>query len=74
MHTAIAVKRSASSVDSGSPESTLLAAKNDMSYSKLINGLSKAGVDLDRKVLADLAVFDPKGFSQVVKVARGALN
>jgi len=35
---------------------------NDLSYSKLIHGLKLANVDLDRKVLADLAVSDPKGF------------
>ncbi len=46
---------------------------NGMSYSKFIGGLSKAGVELDRKVLADLAVFDPAGFAKVVEVARKAL-
>lgn len=50
------------------------ARQNDMSYSKLIGGLSKAGVELDRKVLADMAVFDPKGFSKVVETARQALG
>lgn len=45
-----------------------------MSYSKLIGGLNKAGVELDRKVLADMAVFDPKGFSKVVETARQALG
>jgi len=41
-----------------------------MSYSRLINGLKKSGVELDRKVLADLAVFDPGGFKAVVEVAK----
>lgn len=46
------------------------AAKlNGTSYSKLIGGLKKAGVDLDRKVLSNLAIVDPQAFSQVVKEA-----
>jgi len=45
------------------------ARMNDMSYSRLICGLKKAGVDLDRKVLADLAVADPAGFSQIATLA-----
>jgi large subunit ribosomal protein L20 len=49
------------------------ARLNGMSYSELINGLKKAGIDLDRKVLADLAVADPAGFSEVAGKARGAL-
>ena len=44
---------------------------NGLSYSKLIHGLSQAGVELDRKVLADIALHDPKGFSQIVEVAKG---
>ncbi len=42
---------------------------NNLSYSKFINGLKKAGIDLDRKVLAELAVSDPTGFSRIVQVA-----
>lgn len=45
------------------------ARMNDLSYSRLISGLKRAGVELDRKVLADLAVADPAGFSQVVTLA-----
>ena len=45
------------------------ARMNDLSYSRLMNGLKKAGIDLDRKVLADLAVSDPSGFSQIASVA-----
>ena len=45
------------------------ARMNDMSYSKFIHGLKAANVDLDRKVLAELAVSDPKGFSQIAQVA-----
>ena len=42
---------------------------NGMSYSKFINGLKKAGIELDRKVLADLAVSDPEGFAKVASLA-----
>jgi large subunit ribosomal protein L20 len=45
------------------------ARMNDLSYSRMINGLKKAGVDLDRKVLAELAVSDPAGFSQIATLA-----
>jgi len=46
------------------------AAKlNGTSYSRLMGGLKKAGVDLDRKVLANMAILDPSGFSQVCKIA-----
>jgi len=42
---------------------------HDMSYSKFIHGLKKAGVEIDRKVLADLAISDPSGFSRIVEIA-----
>jgi len=48
--------------------------QNGMSYSKFMGGLGKADVELDRKVLADMAVFDPKGFSKVVDTAREAMG
>ena len=49
------------------------AAKMEgISYSKLMGGLNKAGVSLNRKILADLAVRDPAGFSAVANVAKGA--
>ena len=44
---------------------------NGLSYSRLIDGLHKANVVLDRKTLADLAVRDPQVFTKVVEVARG---
>jgi len=44
-----------------------------MSYSKFIGGLKKAEIDLDRKVLADLAVVDPQGFARVAELSRQAL-
>lgn len=40
---------------------------NGTTYSKLINGLKKNGIELNRKVLADMAVNDPQGFAQLVK-------
>lgn len=43
-----------------------------LSYSKLIAGLNKAKISLDRKVLADLAVADPAGFAAVAKLAKAA--
>lgn len=46
---------------------------NGISYSKFIYGLKKARCELDRKVLADMAVRDPKGFSAVVNCAKAAL-
>jgi large subunit ribosomal protein L20 len=50
------------------------AAKlNNISYSQLINGLKKAGVELDRKVLADIAVNDAQGFTALVEQAKAAL-
>ncbi len=49
------------------------ARLNGMSYSVFMNGLKKAGVMLDRKVLADMAVNDPTAFAAVVDVARKAL-
>lgn len=45
------------------------ARMNDLSYSKFMNGLKKAGVTLDRKVLAELALSDPAGFSQIATLA-----
>lgn len=49
------------------------ARMNDMSYSVFMNGLKKAGVELDRKVLADMAVNDPKAFTALTEVAKKAL-
>ena len=46
---------------------------NGMSYSQFIHGLKEADVQLDRKVLADLAVREPAAFAQVVEVAKKAL-
>ncbi len=46
---------------------------NGTSYSQFINGLKKAGVELDRKILADIAVHDAEGFTQLVQQAKTAL-
>ncbi|MCX7089999.1 MAG: 50S ribosomal protein L20 [Legionellales bacterium] len=45
----------------------------DITYSLLINGLKKAGIELDRKVLADMAVHDKHAFAAVVQQAKAAL-
>jgi large subunit ribosomal protein L20 len=50
------------------------ARMNGMSYSRLINGLSIAGVEINRKMLADIAVNDDKGFAEIVKTAQSALD
>ena len=46
---------------------------NGISYSRLINGLKKANVEVNRKILADLAVTDAAAFTQLVEVAKAAL-
>ncbi len=51
------------------------AAKlNGMNYSTFMNGLNKAKVDINRKMLADIAVNDPAGFATLVKTAEKALS
>ncbi len=46
------------------------ARENGLSYSKLMGGLHKAGIELDRKVLADMAVKDPAAFAQVANMVK----
>ena len=46
---------------------------HDMTYSKLINGLHLAGIEIDRKILADIAVHDPESFGALAAKARSAL-
>jgi len=48
------------------------ANMNDISYSKLMGGLKKANVRLDRKVLANLAILDAGAFSKIVQIAKEA--
>ncbi|MBO8138388.1 MAG: 50S ribosomal protein L20 [Desulfotomaculum sp.] len=50
------------------------ARSNGINYSKLMNGLKKAGIKINRKMLADLAVNDEKAFSELVQLAKGQLN
>jgi large subunit ribosomal protein L20 len=46
---------------------------NGLSYNRLIHGLKQAGVELDRKILADIAVRDAHAFAQLVEVAKSAV-
>ncbi len=50
------------------------ARENGMSYSVFMNGLKKASIDIDRKVLADIAVFDKPAFSALVEKAKAGLD
>lgn len=47
---------------------------NNISYSKLMHGLKEAGIDVNRKMLADIAVNDESGFTALVEQAKSALN
>ena len=49
------------------------AREHELSYSKLVAGLKKAGSDVNRKMLAEIAVEDPKGFAALVSSAKSAL-
>ena len=48
--------------------------ENDISYSKFINGLSKAGIEINRKMLSELAIYDSKSFTELVNTAKAALD
>ncbi len=48
--------------------------ENEISYSKFINGLNKAGVEINRKMLSEIAINDPKVFADLVKVAKDGLD
>ena len=50
------------------------ARMNDLSYSKLINGLKVAGVDINRKMLSEIAINDPEGFAKLAETAKAALK
>ncbi|MCG6899100.1 MAG: 50S ribosomal protein L20 [Gammaproteobacteria bacterium] len=50
------------------------ARENGMSYSRMMDGLNKANIEIDRKVLADLAVFDASGFSALAEKAKAGLS
>ncbi|MGZ8625919.1 MAG: 50S ribosomal protein L20 [Actinomycetota bacterium] len=49
------------------------ARQNGLTYSKMIHGLQVAGVEVDRKILADMAVHDPVAFGQLAQTAKDAL-
>lgn len=49
------------------------ARQNGLSYNKLMHGLKSAGVEINRKMLAELAVSDPKAFAQLADVAKKAI-
>lgn len=46
---------------------------NDISYSKFIHGLKRANIELDRKILADMAISDPQAFAAIVRQAKAAI-
>ncbi|MHB1229592.1 MAG: 50S ribosomal protein L20 [Halothiobacillus sp. 20-54-6] len=50
------------------------ARNNDLSYSRLMDGIHKANIEIDRKVLADLAVFDKPAFAVIAAQAKAALG
>ena len=50
------------------------ARQHDMSYNVFINGLGKAGIEIDRKILADIVVRDPQAFGALADKVRAALN
>lgn len=50
------------------------ARMNDITYSRLIDGMNKAGVEIDRKVLSEIAIADPRSFSEIVSIAKGGLT
>ena len=47
---------------------------NEISYSKFIDGLNKANITINRKMLSEIAINEPKAFTELVKVAKDALN
>lgn len=50
------------------------ARENGLSYSRMMNGLKKAGVEIDRKLLADLAIFDKPAFTVLAEQAKAGLS
>ena len=50
------------------------ARLNDISYSQLIHGLKVAGIDINRKMLSEIAISDPEGFTKLVETAKAAIN
>ncbi len=50
------------------------ARDNGTTYSRMVHGLKVAGVDINRKMLAELAISDPQGFSKLAELAKSAVN
>lgn len=50
------------------------ARLNGITYSTLMNGLNKAGIELDRKVLSDIAIHNPENFAKIVEQAKAAIK
>ena len=50
------------------------ARMNDISYSRLMDGLKKAGIEINRKMLSEMAIYDPAGFAEMVAQAKAALK
>ena len=50
------------------------ARMNGISYSKLMNGLKVSGIEINRKMLAEMAIFDPAGFAQLAETAKKAVK
>ena len=50
------------------------ARMNDMSYSKFMNGIKLAGIDMNRKMLSEIAINDPKAFANLVETAKAQLS
>ena len=73
MPTATATTGSGTSAGCGSSASTPPPALHGLRYSELIAALKKANIELDRKILADMAVTDPQGFETVVELAKKAI-
>ena len=48
--------------------------ENEISYSKFMNGLSKAGIEINRKMLSEMAIDNPSAFAELVKISKDALN
>lgn len=55
-------------------QESMLDVENEISYSRFIDGLNKAGVTVNRKMLSELAIDNPKAFSDLVAIAKDALN
>jgi large subunit ribosomal protein L20 len=50
------------------------ARMNDLSYSKMMNGLKVSGIEINRKMLSEMAIYDPAGFAQLAETAKKAVK